>query len=171
MQHLTNSFLLKKKNKQKTNQQLSTSCMGSLSTLLFFSSTVNAEKPLFEKNMKTCYRNPLGKEGMVIAMSWNGPSTVLFFINAILSMQISQQSCWPFSSLGLSCRQLAMRSPSHWRPALPLSRCHISTEMAKERRSLGFSYKAEKLTLWAHPLMVPPGPTENAQELKKKDNY
>lgn len=61
-----------------------------------------------------------------------------------------------------------MRSPSHWRPALLLSRCHISTEMAKERRSLGFSYKAEKLTLWAHPLMVPPGPTENTQELKKK---
>ena len=34
--------------------------------------------------MKTCYRNPLGKEGVVIAMSWNGPSTVLFVINAIL---------------------------------------------------------------------------------------
>lgn len=150
MQHLTNSFLLKKTNKKQINSSLHHAWVVCL-PYFFFSSTVNAEKPLFEKNMKTCYRNPLGKEGMVIAMSWNGPSTVLFFINAILSMQISQHSCWPFSSLGLSCRQLAMRSPSHWRPALPLSRCHISTEMAKER-SLGFSYKAEKLTLWWYPL-------------------
>lgn len=36
----------------------------------FSSSTINAEKPLFEKNMKTCYRNTLVKEGVVISMSW-----------------------------------------------------------------------------------------------------
>lgn len=30
---------------------------------------MNAEKPLFEKNMKTCYSNTLMKEGVVISCS------------------------------------------------------------------------------------------------------
>ena len=51
--------------KTKTNQQPSPSCRSGLPTLpFFFSSPINTEKPLFEKNMKTCYRNPLGKQGV-----------------------------------------------------------------------------------------------------------
>lgn len=49
--------------------------MGSFLTLPVFS-IINAEKPLFEKNMKTCYRYTLMKEGVVISTSWDGPSTV-----------------------------------------------------------------------------------------------
>ena len=59
------SYKLSSFQKTKTNQQPSPSRRSGLPTLasFFFSSPINREKPLFEKNLKTCHRNPLGKQG------------------------------------------------------------------------------------------------------------
>lgn len=70
------SFKKKKKKTSEKNQQLSTPCTGSFlipPLFFFFSSTINAEKPPFDKNMKTCYRNTLVREGASYPY-WDGLS-------------------------------------------------------------------------------------------------
>ena len=82
------SYKLSSFQKTKTNQQPSPSRRSGLPTLasFFFSSPINTEKPLFEKNLKTCYRNPLGKQG--------ASNQGLFFFFFFFQKNTQKWNCW-----------------------------------------------------------------------------